>query len=52
MPYSAHYDAKVDKELKEGNYALLAFLSRSYHESLKHADAAILTNFTVGDPQR
>lgn len=50
-PYSAHYDAKVEKEMEEGNYVLLAFLSRSYHESLKHKDAAVLTTFSVGNPK-
>ncbi|QCK13377.1 phosphopeptide-binding protein [Mangrovivirga cuniculi] len=48
-PYSAHYDAQFDKEMEEGHYVALAFLSRSYHESLKNPDAYVIRQFTVGD---
>ncbi len=48
-PYSAHYTNEFDRELQDGHYVMLAFLSRSYHESLKHKDAAVLSQFTVGD---
>lgn len=47
-PYSAHYESSFTKELDAGSYVALAFISRSYHESLKHDGAAVLTQFTVG----
>ena len=34
-PYSAHYTNKFQKKLKDGNNVILAFLSRSHHESIK-----------------
>ena len=42
-PYSAHYNQNFDYELPKGNNIILAFLSRSYHESVKNPDAYILT---------
>ena len=42
-PYSAHYDSNFSKELKEDNNVILAFLSRSYHESVKNPNAFVLT---------
>jgi len=47
-PYSAHYTEAFEKDFKPGHYVALAFLSRSYHESLKHKDAYELFQFTVG----
>ena len=51
-PYSAHYESSFETEIGEGNHVLLAFLSRSYHESLKHDGAAVLTNLVVGNPEK
>ncbi|MCR9252886.1 MAG: hypothetical protein NXI20_20855 [bacterium] len=48
-PYSAHYDDKFDKTLEAGNYTILAFLSRSYHESVKGPATFITKQLTVGD---
>ncbi|RJE74144.1 phosphopeptide-binding protein [Reichenbachiella sp. MSK19-1] len=48
-PYSAHYMPGASDHLKAGNYAVLAFLSRSYHESVKNKDAFHLENLKVGD---
>lgn len=48
QPYSAHYEAEFSKELDPGSYVALSFISRSYHESLKHDGAAVLTQFSVG----
>lgn len=48
-PYSAHYDPKVERELPEGNNVVLAFLSRSYHESVKNPNAFFVSNVKVGD---
>ena len=46
-PYSAHYNENFDYELSNSNNVILAFLSRSYHESVKNSDAYILTQ--IGD---
>jgi cbb3-type cytochrome oxidase subunit 3 len=48
-PYTAHYQTEFERELEPGHYVALSFLSRSYHESLKHDDAFVLKQFTVGD---
>lgn len=48
-PYSAHYDAEFPKKLEKGQYVALAFLSRSYHESLKNKEAFKLWKFSVGE---
>lgn len=50
-PYSAHYEPSFEKPMEEGNYVLLAFLSRSYHESVKNPDAFWVDAVTVGDPE-
>jgi hypothetical protein len=47
-PYLAKYETSFTEKLKPGNYVALSFLSRSYHESLKHKKAYQLTQFTVG----
>lgn len=48
-PYSAHYMPGVSNELDAGNYVVLAFLSRSYHESVKSPGAFHVENLSVGD---
>lgn len=48
-PYDALYETSYEKELEPGNYVELAFLSRSFHMSLKHPDAYVLRQFRVGD---
>ncbi|WP_258103275.1 hypothetical protein [Marinoscillum sp. MHG1-6] len=48
-PYSAHYMTGVIDQLAAGNYVVLAFLSRSYHESVKSEGAYYIENITVGD---
>jgi len=47
-PYSAHYESSFSKEIGEGHHVLLAFLSRSYHESVKNA--YLVQPITVGAP--
>ena len=42
-PYSAHYEDTFTKQLEESSNVILAFLSRSYHESVKNPNAFILT---------
>ncbi|MDH5609803.1 MAG: hypothetical protein OEY56_10005 [Cyclobacteriaceae bacterium] len=50
-PYSAHYEPGVSKQLEKGNYVALAFLSRSYHESVKNPNAYWVDVVSVGDPE-
>ena len=42
-PYSAHYINNFNKKLNKDNNVILAFLSRSYHESVKNPNAFVLT---------
>ena len=42
-PYSAHYENIFSKKLKDSSNVILAFLSRSYHESVKNKNAFVLT---------
>jgi hypothetical protein len=49
-PYTAHYETNFTKDLEDGDHVILSFLSRSYHESLKHKDAYDLRVVTVGNP--
>jgi hypothetical protein len=49
-PYSAHYEPEFSKEMEEGNYVLLAFLSRSYHESVKNPNAFWVDKVVIGEP--
>ncbi len=49
-PYTAHYETSFTKEMTEGEHIVLSFLSRSYHESLKHKGAYDLRKVTVGRP--
>lgn len=48
-PYSAHYMPGVNNQLADGNYTILAFLSRSYHESVKSQGAFYVENLKVGE---
>lgn len=48
-PYLAKYEPSFKAELNEGNNVVLAFLSRSYHESIKNSTAFTLTNFPIGN---
>lgn len=50
QPYTAHYETEFTKDLEEGEHVILSFLSRSYHESLKHQGAYDLRKVTVGRP--
>ena len=46
-PYSAHYVDNFETKLTADNSVILAFLSRSYHVSVKNPNAYILTQ--IGD---
>ncbi len=48
QPYTAHYDTKFTKAIPDGQHVVLSFLSRSYHESLKHRGAYDLRVINVG----
>ncbi|MDZ4839644.1 MAG: hypothetical protein SGJ04_06520 [Bacteroidota bacterium] len=47
-PYEARYTDTFSQVLPEGNYVMLSFLSRSYHEGIKTKDAFELSQFQVG----
>ncbi len=48
-PYSAHYTESFKKQLDKENNVILAFLSRSHHESVKNNNAFILTQVGTGE---
>lgn len=48
-PYFAKYTQEFSQKLEEGNNVILAFLSRSYHESVKNPNAYVLTQIGEGD---
>ncbi len=48
QPYSAHYEPEFKREMPEGTHYLVAFLSRSYHESVKNANSFIAKKMVVG----
>ena len=45
-PYSAHYSENFSKKIESENNIILAFLSRSHHESVKNQNAYILTQIS------
>ena len=49
-PYSAHYTDNFKKKLGRDNNIILAFLSRSHHESVKNKNAFVLTQ--IGDGEK
>jgi hypothetical protein len=48
-PYLALYEPSHTAELESGNHVVLSFLSRSYHESIKHYGAYVLRQFSIGE---
>ena len=49
QPYKAHYDSIFEEDVPDNDVnILLAFLSRSYHESIKTNDASVLIKYGVG----
>jgi hypothetical protein len=48
-PYIAEYETKFTQPMEPGQHVVLSFLSRSYHESLKHLGAYDLRTVTVGN---
>ena len=47
-PYSAHYEPDFEKALAPGSHVILAFLSRSYHESVKNPNSFVVTQINAG----
>lgn len=47
-PYSAHYEPKFEKEVEPGHHVAIAFLSRSFHLSVKNDNAYKVFQFTAG----
>lgn len=48
-PYAAKYVNEFEHEVADGDHQLLAFLSRSYHESIKSPTAFVGLNATMKD---
>ncbi|MGB3618085.1 MAG: phosphopeptide-binding protein [Catalinimonas sp.] len=48
-PYKALYDPAHVENMTEGYHVVLAFLSRSYHCSVKNPAAFVVRDFVVGD---
>lgn len=48
-PYIAKYESTFEQPLPDGEHYILTFLSRSYHESLKHPAAHKALKVTVAD---
>ena len=48
QPYSAHYEPAFAKEIPDGVHHLVAFLSRSYHESVKNDNSVVVRKLEVG----
>ena len=48
-PYAAKYVSEFSHKVADGTHQLLAFLSRSYHESIKSPTAYVALNATVKD---
>ncbi len=48
-PYMAKYDKEFALELEPGKHTILAFLSRSFHESIKNPEAFELREVVVGE---
>ncbi|MFT6149892.1 MAG: hypothetical protein ACJAUH_002589 [Saprospiraceae bacterium] len=45
-PYKAFYTAEFENKMEDGEYNLLSFLSRSYHESIKNGAAHLAKKVT------
>lgn len=47
QPYIAKYTSEFTQDLEDGDYHILSFLSRSYHESIKNGTAHIAKKASV-----
>lgn len=48
-PYAAKYEANFDYDIADGEHYILAFLSRSYHESIKNGTAHKVSKVNVAN---
>jgi hypothetical protein len=48
-PYEAKYEPSFNFHIDDGDHYVLAFLSRSYHESIKSNQAFVLVNTSIKD---
>lgn len=48
-PYAAKYTSEFEHEVADGEHYILAFLSRSYHESIKNGTASTVKKVTVAN---
>lgn len=48
-PYAAKYVSEFEHEVADGKHYVLAFLSRSYHESIKTPGASVVKKIEVAD---
>jgi len=48
-PYSAQYVSEFEYDIEDGEHTILAFLSRSYHESIKASGASIVKKVIIKD---
>lgn len=48
-PYEAKYEAEFPYKVEDGSHYVLAFLSRSYHESIKSPKASVLIKAEIKD---
>lgn len=51
-PYQAKYDPNFEAQLEPGTHVVLAFLSRSFHESVKAKNAYVLKQYQIGSDTR
>ena len=49
LPYAAKYESSFQYDITDGEHYVLAFLSRSYHESLKSGNTAIAVKAVVAN---
>lgn len=49
LPYAAKYEASFEHDVADGEHYILAFLSRSYHESIKTNAASRVRKVTVAN---
>jgi hypothetical protein len=48
QPYAAHYESSFNKNIPNGVHHLVAFLSRSYHESVKNDNSVVVKELRIG----
>lgn len=49
QPYAAKYVSEFEHEVADGEHYILAFLSRSYHESIKNGTASMVKKVNVAN---